>query len=133
MSVAVGDQNYSLGPHGFDTTRPSATDYIARQQIARAGGGIGLTLNLTPEQVAQVRASLNAHSADYNALSNNCTDPIESALNALGFELGTNVLPNGLKQAIRGTGLVQEETYYAPTNTALSRRSCETHSRRSLT
>jgi hypothetical protein len=115
VSVAVGDKNYSLGPQGWDTRYPSATDYAARQQEIRASGGTGLVLNLTPAQVARVEASLSGHSGEYSELNNNCTDPIETALEGLGFNLGRNVFPSGLRAAIERTGVVAQTNQYRGT------------------
>ncbi len=46
---------------------------------------------------------------------NNCGDPIESCLEELGFNLGVNLFPVGLRKALDDGGYVKEYNFYPRT------------------
>ena len=69
---------------------PTST-YNERNTKFRSGHG--LILGLSPVQEAALETLLSSHSGDYSAVSNNCTDPIEDGLGALGMGIGDSLLP----------------------------------------
>jgi len=95
--------------------RRSFKDYRAKQGFRE---GMGLKLNLTADQEKKVKASLDAKQGEYNKVTNNCTDPVENALEGLGFDLGANLTPLGLANSLIDAGLVGGVTTYPQTQPA---------------
>ena len=94
VSSNVNGKNWSWGSDGWDRTYPSATGYDSRQQVFR--GGTSFDLNLTPNEEAAYERCLSAGSDAYNAISNNCGNPVQRCLpSRLGLP-GDKVLPRSL-------------------------------------
>jgi RHS repeat-associated protein len=87
-SIIIDGTSYSWGPGGMDV-RPAA-DYLSRNNFRN---GRGLILNLTDAQESALAAILRNYPGPYNKTSNNCTDPIERGLGALGNILDDALLP----------------------------------------
>ena len=66
-------------------------------------GADSYRLNLTPEQEEKLDRDLQ-HPGEYNTLSNNCGDPVESSLEQMGASLGVNITPRGLRSAMQSAG-----------------------------
>jgi RHS repeat-associated protein len=101
VSVDVNGSVYSFGPDGNTISDAS---YTVRNQQFRGADILGL--NLTPQQERALGRSLGRNQGDYSALSNNCGDPVESGLEDLGIDLGPNITPPGLRDALEAAGLV---------------------------
>jgi hypothetical protein len=67
-----------------------AKDFIAANTAFRSG--LGYVLNLTAKQEAALAEFLKNYKGKYDALYNNCGDPVLVGLRALGFHLS---LPEG--------------------------------------
>jgi RHS repeat-associated protein len=89
VSVNVNGTTYSLAPGGIVPQQTSI--YNARNTLFRSGRG--LILGLSPAEEVMLVLLLSSHSGDYSAFSNNCTDPIEEGLGALGTGIGDSLLP----------------------------------------
>ena len=68
-------------------------DYDARNDFR---DGIGIELDLSPEQEKQFAQCLAGYQGAYNAWSNNCTDPIESCLAEIGHDIGDSLTPTSM-------------------------------------
>ena len=73
-----------------------------------------VTLNLTPEQESKLENRLRwlSDRGSYGSLGNNCTAPLENWLEDQGHDLGINVTPDGLYDALNDTGLITGESYF---------------------
>ena len=91
VSTNVNGQHFSWSPGGWDKKFPTVASYNAYQQTFR--GGTGVTLSLSPQQEVQLAACMRAHSGPYGAISNNCGNPIQKCLDAVGAGIGQAVLP----------------------------------------
>lgn len=115
ISGNINGQNYSFGPNGWDTKRPSADDYAERQTEGIGRGGRGVVLDLTPEEESLLVACLNQSGKDYNPVSNNCGNPFRSCLQKLGivdFTDKARVLPVDVYRQIRSSPRAVGKTRY---------------------
>ncbi len=121
ISGNINGENYSFGPKGWDTQRPSAQDYADRQVNGIGRSGEGVILNLSPSQEAQLQQCLS-ESSDYNP-SNNCGKPWLKCLNQLGImhradiDGNLHTLPMDVMRLIRNSSVVTGSTSYGNNNT----------------
>ncbi len=89
VSSNVNGTNYSWGPRGWDTN-PSASNYVQNQQKFRSG--VGVILNLTPDQERKLVECYAKKREEYSSLSNNCGDPHKDCLSeALGASVSDSL------------------------------------------
>ncbi len=98
---------YSFGPNGMWTG--SFEDYMKMNDFREA---VGAVLNLTPQQEDKLRKCLEKNAGDYDKFTNNCADPLEKCLEELGFDLGANLFPVGLGEALDDSGYVKQYNFY---------------------
>lgn len=96
VSVMVDDTSYSFGPSGMYIS--SRESYLKRNSF-RSGYGLILQ-SLSAEQEKTVEERLTSYDEEYNFLTNNCGDPIETILEDLGYDLGINLRPQSLQWSI---------------------------------
>lgn len=115
ISIVVDGTSYSWGPGKMDI-QPAAS-YIARNSAFRSGRGF--ILGLDPQQEHALKASLRSHSGDYKALTNNCTDPIEQGLVAVGARNASlnALLPTGVARSL-GDLAIGQTAYLGPESSA---------------
>jgi hypothetical protein len=101
VSTNVNGQNFSWAPGGWDTQSATAAEYNRRQQDFR--GGSGVMLNLSPQQEAALASCMRAQTAAYNAVTNNCGNPVQQCLNAVGAGIGNSVLPSVILENLRSS------------------------------
>jgi RHS repeat-associated protein len=98
---------YSFGPNGM--WKGSFEDYMKKNDFREA---VGAVLNLTPQQEDMLRKCLEKDAGSYGKFTNNCGDPLERCLEELGFDLGANLFPVGLGEALEDGGNVREYIFY---------------------
>lgn len=101
VSTNVNGQNFSWGPGGWDKQSATAAEYNKRQQDFR--GGTGVMLNLSPQQEAALASCMRASTAAYSAISNNCGNPVQQCLNAVGAGVGNSVMPSSILENLRSS------------------------------
>lgn len=110
------NENDSFGPSGWDKTYPTADDYINRQSINNNRTGIGLVVELTPEQDAkydQCMRNIKASGKKYNEVLNNCGTSAQLCLMDAGTSLIPSLFPLSFQQELLNTGLVKEVNIYS--------------------
>ncbi len=80
---------------------------------------VGAVLNLTPQQEAALQEFIKNYGKnnEYGSFGSNCGDPIEGGLESLDFDLGVNLYPVGLGDALEDAGLVTDYNFYPPNST----------------
>ena len=73
---------------------------------------VGAVLHLMPQQEDKLRKCLEENAGEYGKFSNNCGDPLEKCLEELGFNLGANLFPVGLGEALEDGGYVDQYNFY---------------------
>jgi RHS repeat-associated protein len=101
VSTNINGQNFSWGPGGWDSKSATATEYNSRQQEFR--GGTGVMLNLSQKQETALASCMKERTAPYNAVSNNCGNPVQQCLDAVGAGIGDSVLPSSILQNLRSS------------------------------
>ncbi|XAH21231.1 RHS repeat-associated core domain-containing protein [Xylophilus sp. GW821-FHT01B05] len=101
VSTNVNGQNFSWGPGGWDTQSATAAEYNRRQQDFR--GGNGVMLSLSSQQEATLASCMRAQTAAYNAITNNCGNPVQQCLNMVGAGIGNSVLPSSILENLRSS------------------------------
>jgi hypothetical protein len=97
----------------------STDDYLSRNSFRN---GLGFPLNLSEEEEAALEEFLKNYAEDYNWLGPNCTDPLEEGLEALGYPLGKNLLPQSLQDSLVFNDLANGNNYnYYQADPALKR------------
>lgn len=88
--------------------RGSMTDaQYAKKQQGR--DHFTVTLKLSQDDAVQVTRLLqNFDGSHYNVLTNNCTDPMQEALMAIGIPLQSTIRPDSFMQTLTDNGLVKE-------------------------
>ncbi|WP_168389227.1 RHS repeat-associated core domain-containing protein, partial [Xylophilus sp. Leaf220] len=94
VSANINNVNFSWGPSGWDKQSATASEYNARQQDFR--GGIGVILKLDSQQESSLSSCLRAHVSSYNAVLNNCGNPIQQCLMTVGAGVGDAILPSSV-------------------------------------
>jgi hypothetical protein len=107
ISVDINGITYSMTPSGMKMIPRS--EYFNINSFRDA---IGLELNVTGAQESFIENYLKNNQSRYNLISNNCGDPIENALENLGYDLGINLFPNSLGASIIEQGLVGDYHFY---------------------
>jgi len=107
VSVNINGGTFSFGPHGMYT--PTTAEFLNQNGFRN---GVGMVLNLTPEQEHALEQSLIDYGRGYDFLRNNCADPIQQGLQGLGFNLGPNLTPADLGNALQNSGLVSGVNFY---------------------
>jgi hypothetical protein len=110
-AININGTVYSWGPNGL-WTGPAA-EYLSRNDFRSA---VGAVINLTPQQETTLQDFINnyGNNNEYGTLGSNCGDPIEEGLESLGFDLGINLYPVGLGEALEDAGLVTDYNFYSP-------------------
>ncbi len=98
---------YSFGPNGM--WKESFEEYMERNKFRSA---VGAVINLTLKQEVEISKCLNKKHAEYGTFTNNCGDPLESCFEELGFNLGINLFPVALGEALDEGGYVKEYNFY---------------------
>jgi len=113
VSVNVNGEHFSFAPAGWDRTYPTAAEYIARQQTFR--GGLGVVLDLTPGQEAELMGCLKAQNDPWRLTKNNCGGPSQRCLNQVGVGSGTErILPAMLKNDLLASPIRRQVNIYDP-------------------
>jgi RHS repeat-associated protein len=101
ITVDINGTAYDWMPPG--AMRINSRDLVLRANDYRNGLGVRLELSEDDEKYIEdyIKSFEENNSNEYNSFSNNCTDPIEEALEDLGWTLGPNVSPNGLLGSIK--------------------------------
>lgn len=111
VSSNVNGVNYSWGPNGWDTRYPKADDYANRQVSFRSG--VGVILNLTPEQEQRLQECYKRSRDEYSPKSNNCADPHQDCLSeVLGLTLTDTLFPVSFGNALLDSPFYEGSTFY---------------------
>jgi RHS repeat-associated protein len=111
VSSNVNGENYSWSPGGWDSTYSSASDYAARQQTFRSG--IGVILNLTPEQEQKLVACYKKNRSGYDKFTNNCGQPQKNCLKeATGGALSDSFFPASIGNDLLDSSYYGGSTLY---------------------
>lgn len=111
VSANVNGRNFSWGPAGWDRKIPNTADYIKRQATFRSG--VGLVLNLTPEQERRLVDCYAKKRKDYSAISNNCGDPHKDCLEeVLGTSVSKSFFPVNIGYDLLDSKYFKEPTFY---------------------
>ena len=111
VSTDINGDNFSFGPHQWDSTYPKAEDYIRRNLDFR--GGTGYVLNLTAIQEATFRTCLMNATQPYHRTRNNCGHPPQKCMNDVGIDIGDPAtLPVSLGQTLRGLKILKTTIRY---------------------
>jgi RHS repeat-associated protein len=110
VSTNVNGQNFSWGPGGWDTQSATAAEYNRRQQDFR--GGTGVVLNLSPQQEAALASCMRASTDAYSAITNNCGNPVQQCLKAVGAGVGNSVLPSAFLEDLRASPNISGNVAY---------------------
>ena len=107
--IAYNDNGtiYSFGPKGMWTG--TFDDYMKKNDFREA---VGAVLKITPQQEKKLRKCLQRKQKKYGKFENNCGDPLESCLEEMGFDLGVNLFPVGLAEALDDGGYVKQYNFY---------------------
>ena len=78
-------------------------------------------LGLTPAQEDALKDFLNGYGGDYNAISNNCTDPIEKGLGYVGARNPrlNSLFPTGLARSLSNLAIGQTAYVGPPTSASM--------------
>ena len=100
---------HSWGPNGMWTG--SFEDYMKKNQFREA---VGAVLNISSNEEKRLETFISDFAAKhrYAELTDNCADPIESGIEDLGYDLGVNLFPVSLGEAIDNAGLVDRYNFY---------------------
>ena len=98
VTVDINGATYSFGPGG--NFPESTADYLRRNSFRNA---TGIELDLTPEEEMTLETILGAEQGEYDFITNNCGDPVETGLESLGVDLGINVTPTSLFDSINAS------------------------------
>lgn len=90
-SVELNGTAYSYGPNGM-----VSLPYDIYDDKNSFRDGYGVPLDLTPKQEQELAMCLMEPQGEYSAWSNNCTDPIESCLKKIGYDIGDSTTPVGM-------------------------------------
>jgi hypothetical protein len=99
VSVDVNGTVFSFGP---DRNLIADDSYTLLNQEFR--GADVMELNLTPEQEEALYRALSGDQGKWRFLTNNCGDPLESALEDMGVPLGVNISPGDLRLSLVTSG-----------------------------
>jgi RHS repeat-associated protein len=112
-AVNINGTVYSWGPNGLWSG--PLEEYLQKNAFRDA---VGSVLKLTPEQESSIEKFIKGFpnsNGKFGITTRNCGDPIESALEQLGFNLGINLFPVGLAYAFEDAGIVQRYNFYPVT------------------
>lgn len=111
IAVEIDGMMYSKGPKGVDAKDDGS---ILKNNAFRSA--VVRVLNLSPDDAAHLEKTYindqkeNIIERNYNSVTNNCGEPLENALEDLGYDLGVNITPKSLSYALDRAGLVRD--YY---------------------
>lgn len=116
VSANVDGIAFSWGPGVNAMWKGTIQEFMAKNQVFR--GGTGLQLKVTPTEIVKFKRHLLSYVGqyDYNLFWKNCTDPVETGLEGLGYSLGCNLTPTQLKDAIYRTIPVSKTVTYVTDN-----------------
>ena len=104
-SISVNGTSYSFGHGGM--TVESDQSYFGRNNFR---DGFGQPIDLTPKQEAELVQCLKSDQGEYSAIYNNCTDPIERCLAAIGYPIGDSTVPMNMLEHLRDSNIPQQST-----------------------
>jgi hypothetical protein len=84
-------------------TIESNRKYLERNSF-REGGGVSLAL--TADQEKSFEACMKGNHGGYNAVGNNCGDPVEKCLKGVGLSVGGTISPGALGLSLLKSGHV---------------------------
>lgn len=120
VAVNIDGTVYSWGPgkegrYYGKMSIMSFDDYMKKNDFRSA---VGAVLKLDTKQESALKNHLaNYGKANYyTELGNNCGDPIEGGLEALGYKLGVNLFPVSLGNSLQNAGLVNSYNFYEASN-----------------
>lgn len=119
VAVNINGTTYSWAPGGMTIERTS--DYLNRNSFRN---GLGFPLKLNPREEAALENFLNNYEKnhDYSEFGPNCTDPLEEGLEALGYPLGNNLIPQSLQDSLVFNKLANGNKYkYYPADPSKKR------------
>lgn len=100
VSTDINGTTFSWGPGGM-SIMPTA-DYLAKNTFRT---GVENTIELTPQQEAELKSYLSGPQGKYNAISNNCASPVQRGLKLLGINTGNQILPVSLGNQLLNMGI----------------------------
>ena len=96
VSTIINGVSYSFGPKGWDVRQ--ASQYLDLNTLFRSGTGYVLPLS-TLQETALKNSFINSQSG-YNFLTNNCGTPVQNGLSNIGVNLGNNLFPSSIGNAL---------------------------------
>ncbi|MDK2597442.1 RHS repeat domain-containing protein [Pseudoalteromonas obscura] len=109
VAIRIGDKVYSFGPGGMDNL--DVEDYMALNDFRSA---VGSELALSQSQISNLENYLNNYNFEYNYIQN-CGSPVTLGLRSIGVDIGINILPVNLGNAILNSGIVSGSNFYPQT------------------
>jgi len=113
VSTDVNGTTFSYGPHGMSAN--SYSEYNAKNSFR---DGMGVLIDLTPEQEAKLKACLGKDQGSYSATSNNCGSPVQNCLKDLGINTDDQILPVNLGNKLIDLGVTNGTADHPATNPA---------------
>ena len=110
VSVNIDGTTYSMGPKGMSIL-PTET-YLRKNSFRE---GVGMVLNLSKQEENAIKCTLSNWNRKFNTLTSNCGDPIEKALEDLGYKMGNIILPVSLGNQLMDLNLVKKFNFYQQT------------------
>ena len=113
VSTNINGTTFSFGPQGMSKL-PTA-DYNAKNDFR---SGMELNLKLSPQQEAALQACLSKPQGKYNAVTNNCGDPVQDCLKGLGINTGGQIFPANLGNKLIDMGITNGVREYPQSRAA---------------
>lgn len=113
VSTDVNGATFSYGPHGMSTSPYS--EYNAKNSFR---DGMGVLIDLTPEQEVKLKACLGKDQRSYSAISNNCGSPVQNCLKDVGINTDGQILPVNLGNKLIDIGVTNGTADHPATNPA---------------
>jgi len=107
VSVIINGTSYSFGPNGMDI-RP-ADEYLSKNTFRE---GIGSVLDLCPCEEKKFEDYLKKYNEDYFWPMVACVTPINEGLKSIGYDIGKNLFPVSLGNALIDSGLANSYNFY---------------------
>lgn len=109
VATRVGDKIYTFGPDGM--TVLGVDEYMAKNNFRSAVGNV---LNISEAEVGEFENYLATYAFDYDYIQN-CGAPVILGLASIGHNVGINILPVSLGNALLDSGLVSQSNFYPQT------------------
>lgn len=110
VSIDINGSTFTFAPGGLKNF--TTAEYVAKNTLFRSG--VGLSLNLTKTQEANLLAYFKKYNKGYNAVSNNCVDPVQEGLKSVGVDIGNSFFPVSVGYDILNSPLMNGVVHYTP-------------------